>query len=66
MIINDIFTHFKNNDLDIQYSFNILLKEYYYFDIQLGYYSYLDYLEQNNLSLLFLYKFSGFSLFLSL
>lgn len=51
MTINDIFLYFKNNDLDIKDSFDILLKKYYYFDIQLGYYSYLDYLERDDINI---------------
>jgi hypothetical protein len=48
--IYNIYSYIKNNDNDnLEDIFNKLLNKYYYFDIQLGYFSYLNYLENNNL-----------------
>lgn len=48
--IYNIYSYIKDNDnSNLEDIFNSLLNKYYYFDIQLGYFSYLNYLENNNL-----------------
>jgi len=49
--IYNIFSYIKDNDNNLEDIFNNLLNKYYYFDIQLGYFTYLDYLEKNNLDI---------------
>lgn len=51
--IYDIFTFIKNNIntyKNLEEIFNQLLDKYYYLDVQLGYFSYLNYLENNDMN----------------
>ena len=49
--IFDIFTFIKNNsfELDMESMFEELERKYNFFDVELGYYSYLNYLDKNNI-----------------
>ena len=48
--IYNIYLYIKDNDnSNLEDIFNNLLNKYYYFDVQLGYFSYLNYLQMNNL-----------------
>lgn len=52
--IYDIYSYIKDNcNNNLENIFNNLLNKYYYFDILLGYFSYLNYYFLNNLSCMF-------------